>query len=321
MVVTCASAGPAFGQTTGDLTLQPWEPNVLAHTRDRLTYQAQTHEQGVETPTGSDFKAQVFWWDSYGRVRIDRGNPDAVSFGYRYLTMTLDTNSPRLPDNLDDISLAAGLHLGTVAGGKASVVLGGGYSSDNLFGDPSAWYGVGHLLWDRPLDDNHSLVLSLDYNGNAGLLPDVPLPGFRFTHRQPGLTLAVGFPQSSLHWEPLPKVSVDLTWAAPYVGGVEVAYHFTPTFSAVAGYSHQLDAFDVDGDPAGNRLFYETSQVELGLRYRNDETFWGMGIDADLVVGYSFDQEFHRGWDVRDLSPLASLSDAPYVGLVMRGRF
>jgi hypothetical protein len=316
-------ASPAAAQTTADLTLQPWVPKELAQTKDRLLYQSQSHERGMASPPGSDddAKAQIFWWDSFGRVRFDRQSPTSPVVGYRYLTVALDTNSPRLPDSLDDISLAAGLHLGTLAGGKVSAVAGAGYSSDNLFGDPSAYYGVGHLIWDRPLDDRNALVLSIDYDGNNGLLPDVPLPGFRYTHAAPGLSLAVGFPQSSLHWEPLPKVTLDVAYAVPYSGQAELAYHFTDRFAAVGGYTHTFGAFDIDGDPATRRFFHQMSQVEVGLRYRNDETFWGLGIDADLVVGYAFDQTFDRGWDVRNLTPLTSLSDAPYIGLVLRGRF
>jgi hypothetical protein len=317
------ATSPAAAQTTPDLILRPWEPGRFVDTHDKLLYQAQSHEQGKPSPAGSDddAKAQIFWWDSYGRVRFGRDNPDAPAVGYRYLTVALDTSSPRLPDNLDDVSLAAGLHLGEFAGGKASAVVGAGYSSDNLFGDPSAYYGVGHLIWDRRLDNRNSLVLTLDYDGNSLLLPDVPLPGFRFVHRRPGLEVSVGYPQSALHWEPLAKVTVDLSYVAPFNGQAEVAYHFTKELAAVAGYTQFFNAFDVDGDPATRRLFYRMSQVEVGVRYRDDAAFWGIGIDADLVVGYAFDQEFSRGWDVRDLTPLTSLSDAPYVGVVLRGRF
>ena len=310
-------ASRAAAQTSPDLRLQPWPDGAIGQTRDKLLLQGQSHEEG----RGADADAQVFWWDSYGRARLDRTDPDAPSAGYRYLTISFDTDSPRIPDTLDDLSLAAGFRLGHLAGGDVSVVLGAGYSSDNLFADPSALYGIGHLMWARRLGDQDSVVLGVDYNGNNALLPDVPLPSVQYAHREPGLSLAVGFPRSTLHWEPAPKVTVDAGYAVPFSGEIELAYHVTERLSAFTNYTHFFNAFMLDDEPASRRLFYQMGRVELGVRYRDDAAFWGLGIDAGLVVGYAFDQRFSRGRDVRDLDPQTSIADAPYVGLVLRGRF
>src|SRR5436190_4968171 len=189
-------ASRLLAQTDTDLTLGHWDEHSWGLTLHRPLYQAQSdvHGDGVR-PRDT---AQLFWWDSTGRFRFSTSNPNAPTIGYRYLTMTLDTNAPTLPDTLDEVSLAGGLHLGELAGGNFGVVLGAGYSGDNLFAEPDGIFGIGHLTWRRSIDEQHSFVLTLDYDGNRSFLPDVPLPGFAYESRGENLSYTFGYPTSGI---------------------------------------------------------------------------------------------------------------------------
>src|SRR3954468_12451882 len=94
-----AIASISFAQTTSELTLNPWADGVFGETFDKILYQQQSHVKGEDNRN-----AQVFWWDSHGRFRVDKHDDDAFSVGYRYVTIVFDTNSKIIPDNLDDMN-------------------------------------------------------------------------------------------------------------------------------------------------------------------------------------------------------------------------
>jgi hypothetical protein len=310
-------AASARAQTTAELTTKPWQGGQFGETLDKITYQEQGHVRGED-----DRGAQVFWWDSKGRFRFSKTDPDAFSLAYRYLTVNFDTNSRNVPDTLDDMSLAAGIHLGDFGDGwHASTVLGLGYSSDNLFADVNGLYGIGHLLFERKLSDTDTLVLGMMYNGNSGLFPDIPLPEFALTHHTPELTYSIGFPQSSLRWLILDNLALSLGYNMPYTGDVTLEYTIGNGFSVFGNFANQFDGFYLDGEGREDRLFYELRRVELGLRYQNPDVYKGIGLDAALTVGYAFDQQLSRGFDVRERDIQAEISDEPYIGLVLVGTF
>ena len=95
-------------------------------------------------------------------------------------------------------------------------------------------------------------------------------------------------------------------------------------------YAGQLPLFPIiyrlevrlDDEPSSHRVFFQMSRAETGIRYVNEDFIWkGMYFDAALSVGYAFNQDFSTGHDVRDLDPLTELSDEPFIGLIIRGRF
>jgi hypothetical protein len=61
------------------------------------------------------------------------------------------------------------------------------------------------------------------------------------------------------------------------------------------------------------------NRVEAGVRFEGK--IFGFYTDAALTVGYAFEQNFYRGFDARDLNSFSSISDEPYIGLVLIGRF
>jgi len=56
--------------------------------------------------------------------------------------MNFDTDSHLLPDHLDEISLAGGIHLKQTEDEDLAVVVGGGYSSNNPFADTNGIFGI-----------------------------------------------------------------------------------------------------------------------------------------------------------------------------------
>jgi len=303
----------ALAQTDQRLTLKPWPADAFIETNDRILYQAEADVRGENA------NAQVFWWDSEGRWRFDKSSETSPALGYHWLTMSFDTNSRVLPDHLDEISLALGFHLGEVSGGTVSLVGGAGYASNNPFADTNGIFGIGHVQWQKPLSAEDSIIVSVDYNGNSSFLPDVPLPGVEFIHRTKPFSFGVGFPQTWIQWEVLPKLTIDANYDVPLTANAVVAYHFTEQWSVFGGYAHFFNGFFLDDVPKTDRLFYEMNRVETGVRFQG--TIWGMYADAALTVGYAFEQNFYRGFDARQLDSFSSISDEPYIGLVLIGRF
>jgi hypothetical protein len=302
-------------QTTAELTTKPWVEGQFGETLDKLLYQEQGHVRGED-----DKNAQVFWWDSKGRFRFSKTDPDAFSLAYHWLTVNFDTNSRNVPDTLDDISLAAGFHLGDFNGWKASAVLGLGYAHDDLFADVNGLYGIGHVLFERPTNDTDSVVLGVMYDGNSGLLPDVPLPEFAFTHRTKEFAYSLGFPASTLRWAITDRLSLQAGYTVPYSGDVTLEYGLGNGFSVFGNYSNAFNGFYLVGEER-ERLFYEMRRAEIGVRYQNPDVYKGIALDVAVVVGYAFDQRLTRGFDVRDLDVQSELSDEPYIGLQLVGTF
>ena len=312
---------PAFAraQTDPRMTLDPWPtPQAWGQTHDDMIYQAQSH-----TKREAGANAQIFLWDSTGRFRLDAENPDAPALGYRYLTMNFDTNSHVLPDTFDEVSLAATLHLGELAGGGVSVLLGAGYSGDNPFADSEGVFGIAHLLWQRRLSDTDTLVLSLDYNGVAALYPDVPLPGVKFIRQDGPLRLELGFPRNALAWSPGDALTIEAAYEAPYTADVTADHKLGRDGLSVFGrYANFYNAFRLNGEPLTNRMFFQMSRAEVGVRYVNPHLVFDWAyFDASLSVGYAFEQHVSGGFDARETHSLEEMSDVPYVGFVIRGQF
>ena len=312
----CFTAPFALAQTTPEMILNPWPKNVWGETTDKVLYQEQGHVRD-----GTDDQAQLFWWDSIGRFRFSKTDDRAPTLAYRYVTVATDSNSPALPDHLDKMSLAAGFHLGEFAGGDLALVGGLGYSSDLPFADANGIFGIGHLLWQREINDTSSLVLSLEYDGGGALLPDVPLPGFQYVRRTEKLSYGAGFPRSFIDWEIVDRVQLTAKYTVPYTADAYLHYHFTENWSVFGNIANFFEAYQLEDQPDTFRLFQQMSRVEVGVRYRTANVFKGLGLDAALAVGFAFHQKFSTGWDVRDLDETAEVSDEPYIALILRGTF
>jgi len=245
----------------------------------------------------------------------------APVIAYRYVTGATDSNSPLLPDHLDKLSLAGGVYLGKVADGEVSLVGGAGWSGNNPFADANGLFGIGHVLWNRPINQTDSLVLSVDYDGGGAFLPDVPLPGFQWVHRAEKLSYGVGYPRSFVHWEIVDRLTLTANYLVPYSADAYLDYRFANHWSVFGNMANFFEAFQLDNQPDTVRLFWQMSRAEAGIRYHNDNIFKGLGLDLAVAVGYAFNQSFYQGWDVRDLNETAQVSDEPYIAIILRGVF
>jgi hypothetical protein len=305
-------ASVAQAQTDSRLTLKPWSEGWFGETNDHMLYQAQSD---VKNQPGT---AQVFFWDSSGRFRFSKDDPTNFALGYRWVTMNFDSDAASVPRHLDEMSLAGGFRLGEFQGGEMSAVLGMGYSSNTPFADTNGIFGTGHIAWHRKLNDKDSLDLTVDYNNNGSFLPDVPLPGFAYAHRDTPFSYGVGYPNSFFEWQILPQLKFDANYAVPYTAYAGLEYEFAKHWSVVGSIANFFNGFQLAEQPATNRLFYQMAQAEAGIRFR--AMFREYYLDFDLVAGYAFQQRFSRGFDVRSLNTFEELSDAPYIGLIIVGR-
>lgn len=110
-------------QSMSRFTLDGWQDNDIAETLDHPIIALGGHVNNDSTDT------QMFHWDSYGRVRINRDDPDAPFFGYRVLFIDASTHSQIIHSSMDEFDLALGLHLGQIGDWDLSTMLGAGYSS------------------------------------------------------------------------------------------------------------------------------------------------------------------------------------------------
>jgi hypothetical protein len=309
----------ARAQTDPRILTTPWPTaETWGETHDDMLYQAQADMKGEH---GAN--AQIFWWDSTGRFRLHPSDPNSPAVGYRYLTINFDTNSHVLPDTFDEVSLAGALHVGELAGGGLSLVFGAGYSGDNPFADSEGVFGIAHLLWQKRLSDTDTLVLSVDHNGVAALHPDVPLPGVEYFRRDGPLWLELGFPRDAVIWSPPDSaLSFEAAYEVPYTADVTVDYKLGRTVSVFARYANFYNAFRLDGEPQTDRMFFQMSRAEIGVRVVEPHLVFDWAyVDASLSIGYAFEQHVAGGFDVRETHPLDEVSDVPYVGFVLRGRF
>lgn len=305
-----------FGQTDNRLMLGGFADNAWGLTLDRPLYQAQSDVQG------SNNTAQIFFWDSTGRFRLDANSEDSLHIGYRWVTMSLDTDSPVLPDHLDEISLAGGIPLGTIGDWRMSTVVGAGFSGNNPFADSEGVFGIAHLIAQKKLSESDDLVLSVDWNGVSAFLPDVPLPGFQYIHHTDTYRLAFGYPRSEANWTLFENFTLEAGYEVPYTADVTLDYAITKRWHLYSGFSNFFNGYRQDDRPQTQRLFFQMSRVEAGIRFvQSDFVLKGAYFDMALAIGYAFEQHFYDGFDVRDLSTRADLQDVPYVGLVIRGQF
>lgn len=305
-----------LAQSFARYTLDSWTEDDLAETFDHPIVELGGHVTNGPSDT------QMFSWDSFGRVRFDRHHEDSPFVAYRILTIDSGLNSGVIKSTMDEFDLALGLHLGEIGGWKFGTMLGAGYSSTHPFVHSSGIFGIGHVTFERSMGENDSLVLAVDYEGNGGLLPDVPLPGFAWMHQGAKVEAMLGFPMSRVTWRVTDPLEITAQYTVPFTANVDVEYRLARHVGVYADAGNFFQGFVVApsanagaGDMT-NRQFYQMRRVEMGVRL-----MFGKLVDASVGVGYAFDQDFSRGFDVRNLRPVGQLSNEPYLAIVLRGRF
>jgi hypothetical protein len=300
---------PVRAQSFARLTAEPWHGTDFLSSYDHPIYES----TGNLKNTTSD--AQMELWDSFGRVRFDTQNPDGPFVAYRAFTSNLSSNSGLVHATMDEFDLALGLHWGTIADWKIDTMFGAGYSGTHPFLNEKGIFGIGDITATHKLTDQTLLLLAVDYAGNNGLLPDVPLPGFAFIHHEEKYDFMLGFPVNKFEWRPLSQVTVTANYTVPFTASLDVEYIPWQHVGFYSNAGNFFQGFDIAREESTHRQFFQARTVEVGVRVIFDPL-----IDASIGVGYAFDQSFSNGFDVRSLRPIDQISNEPYLAIIVHGR-
>lgn len=302
----------AAAQVAPSIVIQPWEEGPhWAETFDDLMFTNKGHLKGE--PHG----LKVFYWNSYGRVKLDRETQDpGLTFGYRILTISLDSGHPDLPGDLNDVAVVGGFKVGEIDDWDVTAVLGLGTANDGHWGNEDAIYGVGAVDFGHKLDEQSSLHLGLSYDGNRAILPDFPLPYASYQTRvDDTLSFTVGLPVSGFKWKPIEPLELSMKYIIPLDFEGRAAWRFTDWLELFGEYNSATSGFWLEAQE-NRRLFYEFERVQMGLRFIIDPY-----VDASVGVGYIFNQEFSRGFDVRSDDHLFDASDEIFLMFRVQGTF
>lgn len=302
--ITHAQTGPA-------LMLKPFADEQSTE----LGFDALVFSDGdTNAPGPDDFGLTIY--EAQGRFAPlpDRRR---LRFGFDLTYYDIDTNDGALPNRLVDQSFAVGFGVAEFDGWEVGAVLGVGFAGDNPYADSEAFYGIVDLIFSLEINDNSSLQIILDYNGNRSIFPDIPLPAVAYNRKiDDTLRYTVGLPFSSLTWVPAEGWTIDLRYAVPFTVNATIDYAFIDGWHVFGAFVNRFEGFHLDGDVDNRRLFFSQRRLEGGVR-------WEPCPYAELILacGFAFDQEFERGFDARDLSTVRKVSDEPYLRAGIRLQF
>lgn len=309
--ITALIAGPpllasfARGQSSAGLLVKPWDIDQTAEDRTDGYLFSGGHTSQHES--GHDFR--LFELESQGRVRLFPGNVASPRFGYDVTLLDSHTSLRGFPSQLIDASFAGGTFLSKNNGWVTGLTLGVGYAGDEPFARGTAWYGKADFVIAKEFNEKDSVGIGLDYDGNRTYLPDVPLPGFGFSHRfDPKLKMVFGVPVTSVDWKPIEHLEIKLDYTLVQDMDADIGYEFIPHWTVYGGFQTRRDAFHIAGLPNHRRLLYQQRRTEVGVRFQPAKV-----VSLVVAAGYGFDGEFRTGWDDQRTHRFLRFSDEPYV--------
>ncbi len=314
-IIACVlSATIAYAQTASTILVVPWQSDETA----QFYVNNWSQNSGEAKQSGQDVRLSRYV--AVGRMQLDPGNPQQPVAGVLYHQLNTHSDDPVIPDRLIDVSAAGSMHFDLENDLDLQVTLGAGYAGDNAFGDGRAYYGIADVIVTQPIDETHGYKYILTYNGNRSIFPDLPLPGFVYYGVYEGAQYAVGFPASTVTVFPNEKTRLQATYIIPWNFNANARYELVDGWAAFASYDSRFNAYTLDDDPEHRRLMFSQQRVEAGLTWNGNVDNRLPGVTVTLAGGYAFDQEFSRGWDVRDDDTLRDISDEPFVriGAMMR---
>ena len=279
---------------------------------------------------GNSDHAKLDVFNAEGRYKLDLSYlvPDLNRLqpraGFEVTHIATNSNDPNLPDQMTDVSVGLGVGIAKTEKYVAGLSVGVGYSSATVFGDGNGYYGKADLAFAYNINDTDRVGVVIDYNGNRTFLPDVPLPGFIYTHKyNDQITYEVGFPYSDIQYKPSERVTLLFKYLFPDGGEANVDYAIVPQFHVYAGFQQQTAAFHWNApDHGDDRILFSQNRAEVGLRGEYgalDQT--GVNASFLLAIGYGFKTKFEYGADSRDTDRLSYLADEPYVRIGVDVKF
>ncbi len=313
LVLMLIFTAAARAQTGPELAQQPWEQD----TQTDVTGEVRWFDQADIDHT--NHALNLMRYDARGRVRLNESNDtqgDEVRLGFDYTHLDLDSADPALPERLVDVSVAGSWMRELKQSRRIGAVAGVGYAGDAPFGDSDAIYFMGNLIFEQPLDQQSKLTLSLNYDGNRTIWPDVPLPLIAYTRKvNDEFMYTVGVPFSSVRWQPDDRWTVSATYVPVVTANARVDYALTDHWQLFGQFENSYDAFVVNSNE-DRRLFFQQRRLEAGVTYQASDH-----CAVTFAGGYAFDQSFKQGWDVRDTETVRDVDDAPFLCAAVRLAF
>jgi hypothetical protein len=128
----------------------------------------------------------------------------------------------------------------------------------------------------------------------------------------------IGIPFARIWYEPIDKVTIDLSYRFLYTFQGRVNYRFAPRWKVYVGYSTGNESyFLVDSPDPQDRLFYAEQRVYGGAGYA-----FGKNLSLDLTSGLAFDRHYSFGKNFQENQSLKlAVDDGPFVSLAVQWRF
>lgn len=322
LVIFATAAAPLCAQTTSAIFTAPWTPEPhWADSFDDVVFFGDTDTKGSGEAT------DVFYWDSRGRIKFDKEDPDPpFVLGYKILTYDSRSDDRVISGQLNDIALVGASHIdGLIEGWRVNVMGGVGTANDGYFRNGESWYPTAALGASRPVGAHGLLHAGVEYDGSRVLWPDVPLPYVSYRDSLgEQVRYAIGIPESSLSLRPFEKLNIDFRYYFPVKFDAVTEYEIVEFMRVFAQYSRALEGFSM-GEPnreregidlgERQRFFHEFDRVGGGLRFVSSL------LDASLGAGWAFNHRFMTGWDCRDLDEYRTLEGGWYIALRVQGTF
>jgi len=299
LALTLLAASPALAHSDARLMVRPWQDKSQFEFDVALLLFAEADtDNGAATTDMTIVDAEGRW-----RLNPQQRGSFAIGFDVTYIDMAND--DPALPDSLVDHAVSVGIGVGQLHGWEITASVGVGYAGDAPYSDGDAVYFRLDLVGIYQYRQDVTIYLALNFNGNRSIFPDLPLPFAQWQQRlNDKFSFAIGFPVNSFTWQPTPRLTITASYIIPVTVDGRIRYELTDAVAVFGAFNNRFDAFRVDGQPDHHRTFLDQSLIEGGVA-------WSPNTQISLIaaVGYRLDGKFETGFDVRDTTTIADLSD------------
>ncbi len=275
--------------------------------------------------TSNGQAADLFTGQDNAYIHLDSNNNTALV--YTLDLVDVSGTDPALPPRIADVMVGLGTTLSSDGGQRIDLIIGGGYSGLHAFTHQSGLYGMGTLMFSEQQPNGGRLTWMLDYNGNRPYLKHVPLPGVAVEQKWSDKSWGwLGYPYGKLHvdqeegWQfdgeyDLGRLNAAGTWQMEL--DKDLWWYTTLGTKLIGGFDETLDG--------ATRHFYRQHRIEIGVRSIQRFEGWFENavpfLDVSIGGGYAFGQSFETGRSIDAAGPTVTLSNEPYLLLVIAGGF
>jgi hypothetical protein len=278
-----------------------------------------------EPLSGQGKNLSIIRQDFHVSAPIYKDGCDVISLSAGVRNEILDTDGflPVLgtpfPSDLWNVNFGAGYHHQFDNGWSAGLNLHVGSASDDPFANINQMTlgATGSLR--IPVRERDAWIFTLSYSNNTDFANRIPLPGVAYLlWPTDNFRALIGIPFARVWYEPIEKVTIDLSYRFLYTFQGRVTYRFAPRWKAYVGYSTGDEGYFLVNSPdPQDRLFYAEQRVYGGLGW-----VVGKNLSLDLTSGLAFDRFYSFGQNFRgSQSDKLSVGDGPFISLAAQWRF